>query len=56
LFYYIGSSVVGTLGGVFYARDGWFGVAGLVGALTFAGVVVALMLARVPPPKWMARN
>jgi hypothetical protein len=34
--------------------DGWFGVA-LVGALT-AGVVVARMLAKVPPPKWMARN
>jgi hypothetical protein len=25
LFYYLGSSVVGTLGGVFYVRDGWFG-------------------------------
>jgi YNFM family putative membrane transporter len=53
LFYYLGSSVVGTLGGVFYARGGWLGVAGLVGALTLAGVAVALKLARVPPPKWM---
>jgi MFS transporter, YNFM family, putative membrane transport protein len=54
LFYYLGSSVVGTVGGVFYAHGGWFGVAGLVAALTVAGVAVALMLARVPPPKWMA--
>ena len=54
LFYYLGSSVVGTLGGVFYARGGWNGVAGLVGALTIAGIVVALRLAKVPPPKWMA--
>jgi hypothetical protein len=36
--------------------DGWFGVAALVGALTAAGVVVARMLAKVPPPKRMARN
>jgi YNFM family putative membrane transporter len=56
LFYYLGSSVVGTLGGVFCARDGWMGVAVLVGALTAAGVVVALMLARVPPPRWMVRR
>ncbi|GEM_PF-4032379 len=54
LFYYLGSSVVGTAGGVFYARGGWPGVAGLVGALTAGGL--ALMLAKVPPPKWMAKN
>jgi len=46
--------VVGTAGGVFYARGGWPGVAGLVGALTAGGL--ALMLAKVPPPKWMAKN
>jgi len=54
LFYYLGSSVVGTLGGVFYQRAGWPGVAGLVGLLTVAGLAVALMLARVGPPRWMA--
>jgi MFS transporter, YNFM family, putative membrane transport protein len=56
LFYYLGSSVVGTIGGVFYARDEWPGVAALVGALMAAGLIVALMLARVPPPKWMAKH
>ncbi|HLJ70473.1 MAG TPA: MFS transporter [Roseiarcus sp.] len=56
LFYYLGSSLVGTLGGVFYARGGWPGVASLVGGLTLAGVAVALRLARIPPPKWMAKN
>jgi MFS transporter, YNFM family, putative membrane transport protein len=54
LFYYLGSSVVGTLGGVFYQRAGWPGVAGLVGLLTVAGLVIALMLARIAPPRWMA--
>jgi MFS transporter, YNFM family, putative membrane transport protein len=54
LFYYLGSSVVGTMGGVFYARDGWPGVAALVGALIVVGVGVSVLLARVPPPKWMA--
>jgi len=56
LFYYLGSSVVGAAGGLFYARGGWLGVAGLVGALTAAGLIVALRLARVPPPKWMTKN
>ena len=53
LFYYLGSSVVGTLGGVFYQRAGWLGVAGLVGFLALVGLVVALFLARVAPPRWM---
>jgi MFS transporter, YNFM family, putative membrane transport protein len=56
LFYYLGSSVVGTLGGTFYARAAWPGVAGLVGALTFVAVIVALALARIPPPRWMAER
>jgi YNFM family putative membrane transporter len=53
LFYYLGSSVVGTLGGVFYQRAGWLGVAGLVGFLALVGLVVALFLARVAPPRWI---
>jgi YNFM family putative membrane transporter len=53
LFYYLGSSVVGTMGGLFYARDGWNGVAALVGALIVVGVGVSVLLARVPPPKWI---
>ncbi|HLW92763.1 MAG TPA: MFS transporter [Roseiarcus sp.] len=53
---YIAGNTVRTLGGVFYAQGGWNGVAGLVGLLTVAGLVVALMLARVPPPKWMTQR
>ena len=53
LFYYLGSSVVGTLGGVFYQRQGWLGVAELVGFLALAGLLVALLLMKVAPPRWM---
>lgn len=44
LAYYAGSSVVGTLGGVVYAREGWPGVVALVAALLALAVAVALAL------------
>ena len=40
--YYVGSSVFGSLGGIFYARLGWPGIMGLVAAL----IVCALALTR----------
>lgn len=40
--YYVGSSVVGSAGGIVYARLGWPGIIGLVAAL----ILVALALAR----------
>ncbi len=47
--YYMGSSIAGASGGLFYARWGWNGVALFVGALVLAGLLVALRLYRVPP-------
>lgn len=44
LAYYIGSSVVGSLGGRFWSALGWPGVAALVGALLALGIVVAVWL------------
>jgi hypothetical protein len=50
-FYYVGSSLVGSSGGLFYARAGWPGVAGLLAALMGTAVIVALRLSKVPPPR-----
>jgi YNFM family putative membrane transporter len=47
--YYMGSSVAGASGGLFYASHGWDGVAGFVGALVLMGLLIAWRLYRVPP-------
>ncbi|MEO8777238.1 MAG: MFS transporter [Rhodanobacter sp.] len=47
--YYMGSSVAGASGGLFYASHGWTGVAWFVGALVLAGLLIALRLIRLPP-------
>jgi MFS transporter, YNFM family, putative membrane transport protein len=47
-FYYIGSSVVGSAGGLFWDRWRWPGVAGFVAALSTASLVVALGISRSP--------
>jgi YNFM family putative membrane transporter len=47
--YYMGSSVAGASGGLFYAAHGWNGVALFVGALVLAGLLIALRLFRLPP-------
>jgi YNFM family putative membrane transporter len=47
--YYMGSSVAGASGGLFYAADGWLGVALFVGALVVAGLLIALRLCRLQP-------
>lgn len=49
LFYYVGSSVAGTAGGVFWHASGWTGVALFIAALLGLAVLVALWLFRVPP-------
>lgn len=54
LFYYLGSSVVGSAGGVFFVRFGWPGVVGLLAALTGLGLAIALRLSKVPPPRHLA--
>lgn len=47
--YYMGSSVAGASGGLFYASHGWNGVALFVGALVLAGLLIALRLIRLAP-------
>jgi MFS transporter, YNFM family, putative membrane transport protein len=44
LAYYLGSSIMGSVGGHFWAVGGWGGVAGLVAALLVAGLVLAWTL------------
>jgi len=55
-FYYIGSSVFGWVGGWFYAAWGWNGVEALVGALLLGALLVALRLAKIPPPADWAKS
>jgi YNFM family putative membrane transporter len=47
--YYMGSSVAGASGGLFYASHGWSGVAVFVGVLVLAGLLIALRLVRLTP-------
>lgn len=44
--YYMGSTVAGTLGGLFWHAQGWGGIGGFVGLLLAVGVAVSLWLAR----------
>lgn len=44
LVYYMGSSIAGSLGGWFWASDGWPGVAGFCGAMLLAAVLISLRL------------
>jgi len=48
-FLYLGSSVVGSAGGIAWSRAGWPGVAGFTGVLIAAALLVALRLAAVKP-------
>lgn len=47
--YYMGSSVAGWSGGLFYAAHAWMGVALFVGVLVLVGLLIALRLYRLPP-------
>lgn len=42
--YYLGSSVVGSLGGVFWSRSGWTGVTSMTGLLLAAAIAIAWRL------------
>lgn len=46
--YYLGSSISGTVGGVFWVAYGWSGVAAMICALILAAFVVASLLLRLP--------
>jgi len=54
-FYYLGSSVSGWVGGLFYAQGRWPGVAGLVGAMLTLALLLAWRLSRVPPPRHLQK-
>lgn len=47
--YYVGSSVIGSLGGIFWQRNGWNGVVALVSLLLAAAFLIALRLRRLEP-------
>jgi len=47
--YYVGSSVAGTGGGVFWHYAGWNGIGLFIGALLLVALAVALRLAKLPP-------
>jgi YNFM family putative membrane transporter len=44
LFYYTGSSIVGTTGGTFWSRFGWIGVIGLIASLLVLSLIIAEIL------------
>lgn len=48
-FLYLGSSVLGTTGGVAWSRSGWMGVATFIGALLMVALLIALRLVAVKP-------
>jgi YNFM family putative membrane transporter len=48
-FYYLGSSVVGSLGGLFWSAYAWPGLAGLLGVLLALALLAALRLASLAP-------
>jgi YNFM family putative membrane transporter len=48
-FYYLGSSVIGSLGGMLWSAAGWPGVVGLLGATLGIGFLIALRLRGLAP-------
>lgn len=48
--YYFGSSVVGSLGGLFWSRGAWPAVIALTATLVLTGLAIALWLGRSEPP------
>ncbi len=48
-FYYLGSSVVGTTGGVFMGHFGWLGVTEMTGVLILIGLFLSRRLSHIQP-------
>jgi YNFM family putative membrane transporter len=48
-FYYLGSSIAGSLGGLAWADRGWPGVVLVIGTLALAALLIALRLVVLPP-------
>ena len=49
-FYYVGSSLAGSIGGWVFTFGAWPGEAAFVGGLSALALLIALKLTRVPPP------
>ncbi len=49
-FYYAGSSLAGSIGGWVFTLGAWPGEAAFIGAMSALALLIALKLARVPPP------
>lgn len=47
--YYLGSSLVGSVGGFFWVGAGWRGVVGLTAGLIVLAILLALSMARIAP-------
>ncbi|WP_413045944.1 MFS transporter [Pseudomonas phoenicis] len=47
--YYAGSSVAGTVGGVFWHHYGWHGIGAFIGCLLAIALGIAVHLSRLPP-------
>ena len=48
-FFYVGSSTLGTVGGIAWSRAGWTGVASFTGTLAALALLIALRLVAVKP-------
>jgi YNFM family putative membrane transporter len=48
-FLYVGSSVLGSAGGIAWSRGGWLGVAAFIGVLLLLALMIALRLVAVKP-------
>jgi len=48
-FYYMGSSVLGSVGGLAWGRAGWPGVIGFIALLIVGGLAMAVRLGRIAP-------
>jgi YNFM family putative membrane transporter len=49
LFYYLGSSIIGTIGGLFWQNWGWNGVTWLLAALLTLALAIAIRLVFLAP-------
>lgn len=56
LFYYVGSSVGGSIGGLFWSRFAWAGIVGMISWLILIAMVVLLLLTVVLPKRSPVRS
>ena len=54
--YYLGSSVIGSLGGLAFGSFGWIGTVGMVSALLAVALLIAVVVLRVVAPAELPRK